>query len=33
MRTESARVRSLLSSALTTLELDAATDEREVKAA
>ena len=33
MRTESARVRSLLSAALTTLELDAATDEREVKAA
>ena len=33
MRTESARVRSLLSSALTTLELDVATDEREVKAA
>jgi cell division initiation protein len=33
MRTESARVRSLLSSALTTLELDEVTDEREVKAA
>ena len=33
MRTESARVRSLLSAALTTLELDADTDAREVKAA